>query len=46
MKLLIEIRLGEGGEDARLLTKEQAAMYIRYAEKKGLAVDIEDQGHL
>lgn len=46
MKLLIEIRPGEGGEDAKLLMRDQAAIYIRYAETKGLTVEMEDQGHL
>lgn len=43
MKVLIEIRPGEGGEDARLLTRDQAALYLRYAEKHGLTASIEDQ---
>lgn len=46
MKLLIEIRPGEGGTDAKLLTRGQAAIYIRYAELNGLTVEMEDQGHL
>lgn len=46
MKLLIEIRPGEGGEDAKLLTRAQASIYIQYAELNGVAVDMEDQGHL
>jgi protein subunit release factor A len=43
MKVLLEIRPGEGGQDARLLTRDQAAIYIRFAEAHGLTVSIEDQ---
>lgn len=46
MKLLIEIRPGEGGEDAKLLMREQAGIYIRFAERHGAKVDIEERGHL
>lgn len=46
MKLLIEIRPGEGGEDVKLLAIEQAAIYIRFAERHGAQVDIEERGHL
>lgn len=46
MKLLIEIRPGEGGEDARLLVNDQAALYIRFSERQGAKVDVEDRGHL
>lgn len=46
MNVLIEVRPGEGGEDARLLVREQSAMYLRFAEKAGLRADIETQGHL
>lgn len=46
MKLLIEIRPGEGGEDAKLLVRQQAAIYIRFAERVGAQVDIEERGHL
>jgi len=45
-KVLIEIRPGEGGEDARLLVREQSRMYLRYAEKNGLRADIEERGGL
>lgn len=40
MKLHIEIRPGEGGEDARLLVLEQARIYLRYAERQGIAMDV------
>ncbi len=46
MKLLMEIRPGEGGEDAKLLVEKQAAIYIRFAEKNGCFVEIEERGHL
>lgn len=46
MKVLIEVRPGEGGDDAKLLVREQSAMYLRYAETHGLRADIEVQGHL
>jgi len=43
MKLSIEIRPGEGGDDAKLLVQDQARMYIRYAEKSNLKVEITDE---
>lgn len=46
MKALIEVRPGEGGEDAKLLVREQSRMYLRYAEKNGLRADIEERGGL
>jgi len=46
MKLLLEMRPGEGGEDARLLVNDQAALYIRFAERLGAKVDVEDRGRL
>lgn len=44
MKLNIEIRPGEGGEDAKLLVKTQAAAYCRYAERNGVRVAVEESG--
>jgi peptide chain release factor 1 len=44
VKIAIEIRPGEGGEDAKLLTREQAAIYIAYAGRHNLAIDIENDG--
>lgn len=46
MKILIEIRPGEGGDDAKLLVCEQAAIYIRFAERHGATVEIEERGRL
>lgn len=40
MKLHIEIRPGEGGEDARLLMQEQTRIYLRYAERSGLVMEV------
>lgn len=38
MKLRIEIRPGEGGLDAKLLTERQAGIYRAYALRHGLRV--------
>jgi peptide chain release factor 1 len=45
MKVSLEIRPGEGGEDAKLLVHEQAKIYLRYAERVGALVDILDEDH-
>ena len=42
MKVSLEIRSGEGGEDAKLLVRDQAAIYLKYAERIGAKVGIED----
>ena len=41
MKVILEIRPGEGGADAKLLVEDQARIYLRYAERHGMAVDID-----
>lgn len=46
MKVLIEVRPGEGGDDARLLVKRQSAIYLQYANRNGLAASVETRGHL
>jgi protein subunit release factor A len=51
MKLYIEIRAAEGGADAKLLTSDQAKIYLKYAEKNGItstviAGDVVGQGSL
>jgi protein subunit release factor A len=46
MKVLIEIRPGEGGEDAKMLVVKQSAMYLRFAERHGMTADVEDKGRL
>jgi len=43
MKIHIEIRPGEGGDDARMLVREQARIYTAYAENKGLAVEVTEE---
>lgn len=35
MRVLVEIRAAEGGEDARLLVRDQADIYRAYAERNG-----------
>ena len=42
MKIAIEIRPGEGGDDAKLLVEDQAAIYLAYAKSNGLACLAED----
>ena len=46
MKVEIEIRPGEGGMDANLLTNNQAKIYLRHAERNGLKAEVidEDEG--
>lgn len=44
MKLIIEIRAGEGGKDAQLLTEVQADIYLAYAKQAGLSARIIDRG--
>lgn len=36
MKAVIEIRAAEGGDDAKLLVADQAAIVIKLAERGGL----------
>lgn len=45
MKVLVEIRPGEGGADAKLLVETQASIYLRYADRHGLAAEVEDDRH-
>ncbi len=40
MNVLLEIRAGEGGADARLLVREQAKLYLRMCERSGAPVEI------
>lgn len=42
MKIAIEIRPGEGGDDAKMLVDDQASIYAAYAKTRGLQFDIED----
>lgn len=39
MKLNIEIRAGEGGQDAQLLTESQAAIYAAYAKSLNIKLN-------
>lgn len=43
MKLSMEIRAGEGGDDAKMLVQEQAKMYLRFAEKNNVNASITDE---
>lgn len=45
MKISIEVRPGEGGEDAKLLVQEQGRIYLRYAERQGLKAEVLDDEH-
>lgn len=45
MKVLIEIRAGEGGEDAKLLVADQAKIYLKHAEKNQLSAEIISDAH-
>lgn len=40
MKVLLEIRPGEGGTDAKLLVGEQASMYVKYAHTNKLQCEV------
>lgn len=46
MKILMELRAGEGGTDAKLLVSDLADVYIRFAESLGASVTVEDRGSL
>lgn len=43
MRAMIEIRAGEGGDEAKLLVGEQARIYCAYAQRMGLDVEIEEE---
>lgn len=34
--IIVEIRAAEGGEDAKLLVREQTTIYLRFIERRGL----------
>lgn len=34
--VVVEIRAGEGGDDAKLLVKDQVKIYEKYAGRRGL----------
>lgn len=46
MKLTLEIRPAEGGEDSKLLVHDQAAIYQSFAARNGLKATVEARGHL
>jgi protein subunit release factor A len=46
MKMTLEIHPAEGGDDAKLLVHDQAAMYTRYAARNGVTARVETRGHL
>jgi protein subunit release factor A len=33
---IIEIRAGEGGQDAKLLVEDQLSLYVKFAARRGL----------
>ncbi len=42
--VILEIRAGTGGDEAALFARDLYEMYLRYCQKKGLAVEVLDQG--
>lgn len=46
MKMTLEIHPAEGGDDAKLLVHDQAAMYTRFAARAGLKARLEARGYL
>lgn len=44
MKLVLEIRAGEGGDDAKTLIRDQADIYAAYAVQAGLKCSVEQTG--
>jgi len=46
MKMTLEIHPAEGGDDAKLLVHDQAAMYSRYAARTGVQARTEARGYL
>lgn len=44
MKMAIELRAAEGGDDAKALVANQAAIYEAYAKRQGLKAIVVDQG--
>jgi len=46
VKLTIEVRPAEGGDDAKLLVRDQTAIYQAYAARHGVKASLEARGHL
>ena len=44
MKRLLEIRPGEGGDDAKLLVEAHARIYLLHAERTGMSASVETGG--
>jgi protein subunit release factor A len=44
MKLVLEIRAAEGGDDAKLLVGEQSSIYLNYAKRAGLLISAMESG--
>jgi protein subunit release factor A len=44
MRFLLEIRPGEGGEDAKLLVRDQANIYLQFAKRNNVSMEIADSG--
>ena len=42
MKLILELRPGEGGQDAKLLVKELGKIYLKTAAKHGISAVMND----
>lgn len=36
MSIIVEVRAGEGGDDAKLLVQDQVAVYVKRCTRKGL----------
>ena len=45
MKVLLQLRAGEGGDDAKLLVADQGKIYLNYAQRLKLAAEVIDEGH-
>jgi protein subunit release factor A len=46
MKFTLEIRPAEGGDDAKLLVRDQAAIYQAYAARSGVKATLEARSGL
>lgn len=44
MKIVMEIRPGEGGEDAKLLVIDQTSIYLRYCEHNNIKASVLEAG--
>lgn len=42
--VILEIRAGTGGDEAALFARDLYEMYLRFCQKRGLAVEVLDQG--